>query len=211
MERPVVTRDSAVSSPNRSDVDQRPAPTQIIDLQVPSQPPGAPLPASATPAPAAGTPIVRGVRCGRNHFNHPLSSSCVRCGAPIDEATQTSEGPRPPLGVLVRDDSTVFSLDCGYVLGSDPGGDPAVAAGQLRPLRLSGPATEEVSAVHAEVRCSGWDVTVIDRGSDYGTFILPPGEAEWERLPPYQEHALTPGTHLACGQRILTFASPWPV
>jgi hypothetical protein len=111
---------------------------------------------------------------------------------------------------LVRDDSTVFSVDGSYVLGSGPEGDPAVISGQARPLRLSGPATEEVSAVHAEVRCQNWDVTLIDRGSEYGTFVLRPGETDWERLAPYQVHVLTPGTHLACGQRILTYASPWP-
>jgi hypothetical protein len=210
--RPVVARSSAVSSPNRANVDQRPAPSLLVDLRGPHQPPGPPLPArgGAASRPVDAT-VVRGVRCVRNHFNHPLSPTCVHCATPIAESQrQPSDGPRPPLGILVRDDSTVFSLDSDYVLGSAPEGDPAVIGGRTLPLRLAGPATEEVSAVHAELRCSGWDVTVIDRGSAYGTFVLRPGEQVWERLSPDQAHVLTPGTHLACGQRILTYASPWP-
>ena len=112
--------------------------------------------------------------------------------------------------MIIRDDGAVFSLGAGYVLGAAPETDPTVTGGLALPLALRGPGSDRISSSHAELRLSGWDVTVMDRGSSAGTFILGPGEQQWTPLAPYQGQVLAPGTHVACAQRIVTYASPWP-
>jgi hypothetical protein len=126
----------------------------------------------------------------------------------IHDTSYTVSGTRPPLGCLVGDDGTIWRLDSGYLVGSNPASDPTVRGGIARPLSLEG---AEMSAAHAEVRLAGWDVEVVDRSSAGGTFVFEPGAREWIRLRPYEPRALKPGTHIAFGQRIVTFLTPWAV
>jgi hypothetical protein len=121
-------------------------------------------------------------------------------------AREQVSGTRPPLGVLVADDGTIYRLDRGYLVGSNSSRDPTVGGGLARPLVLRG---TDVSGSHAELRLTDWDVTVIDRGSAAGTCIYEPGAADWIRLRPYEPRVLTPGSHVAFGQRIVTYISPW--
>jgi hypothetical protein len=109
----------------------------------------------------------------------------------------------------VRDDGAVFALDSPYVLGADPGKDPTVTGGLARPLQLRGRDAEGDGAA-AEVRLTDWEVAVVDRRSPGGTYVLPPGSQQWERTGPYEVVRLRPGTHIAVGQRVLTYVSPWP-
>ncbi len=197
--------------PQSSEAAAPPAPELTVDPAAEGTPPGEPLaPVAAPPVASSGGAVVSGVRCARGHFNHPAAQDCLRCGLDLAGNQGQVSGTRPSLGVLIRDDSVVFGLDAGYVLGTTPERDPTVTGGLARPLRLAGPAAEEISPTHAELRLIGWDVAVVDRGSAYGTFVLRPGEDQWARLPPYQAHVLAPGSHVACGQRIVTYASPWP-
>ena len=115
-------------------------------------------------------------------------------------------GTRPSLGVLIADDGTIFRLDQGYLIGSNPGRDPTVGGGLARPLALSG---SDISGSHAEVRLIDWDVTILDRGSTAGTCVFEPGAAEWIRLSPFEPRVIPPGTHLSFGQRVVTFIIPW--
>jgi hypothetical protein len=117
-------------------------------------------------------------------------------------------GTRPPLGVIVSDDGTIYRLDRGYLIGSASGRDPTVGGGLARPLTLRG---NDVSGSHAELRLADWDVLLVDRGSTAGTCVFEPGAAEWARLNPFEPHVLQPGTHVAFGQRVMTFLSPWVV
>ena len=188
------------------------APSAAIDLRNVAPREGAPAlrPVADLEPPTPGAPVVRGVNCGNGHFNHPNRRACLRCGAPIGDADRGAvSGPRPPLGVLVRDDSVVFSVGTGYVLGVAPETDPTVTGGLALPLALRGPGSDGISPSHAELRLSGWDVTVVDRGSSGGTFLLAPGDEQWAPLVPYLAHVLTSGTHVACGQRIVTYLSSW--
>jgi hypothetical protein len=121
-------------------------------------------------------------------------------------ARDTVSGSRPSLGVLVADDGTIYRLDQGYLVGSDPGRDPTVGGGLARPMVLAG---NDVSSSHAEVRLVDWDVAVLDRGSAAGTSVFARGATEWVALRPYETKVITPGSHVAFGQRVVTFISPW--
>jgi hypothetical protein len=184
-------------------------PAEAADLSLlPGPNPGPLPPVGEMPPPPAGTAVVSGQRCTRGHFNHPASPMCVTCGERLQAGGPVSSGPRPPLGLLIRDDGAVFAVDRPYIMGSDPARDPTVNGGVALPLDLG--VGDALAPAHAEIRLDGWQVAVVDRGSRAGTFVLPPGRDSWVRVTPYQPAPLAPGTHLACGQRVLTYTSPWP-
>ncbi len=167
-----------------------------------------PLPAGGTPGrPVPGAPVVAGVVCRRGHLNRPGTALCVRCDTPItDEDAYNVSGTRPALGCLVLDDGEVYRLESGYLVGTDPTLDPTVRGGLARPLRLQG---TQVATSHAEIRLHDWDVVLTDRDSPGGTFLYGPESTAWERLRAYQPRVLQPGTHIAFGQRVVTFLTPW--
>ncbi|MGH9055218.1 MAG: FHA domain-containing protein [Acidimicrobiales bacterium] len=186
----------------------QPGPHGSIDLRHVTAPAPQPLPMGAGPDQSVpGAAVVAGVLCHRGHLNRPGLKGCVRCGIRLPEGTMTkASGTRPPLGVLVADDGTIYRLDSAYVVGSDPARDPTVSGGLARPLAIAG---EAVSPSHAEVRLHDWEVAVVDRGSAAGTSVYEPGATEWERLKPFEPRLLPAGTHVAFGQRVVTFATPW--
>lgn len=167
-----------------------------------------PLPPGGSPAQSVpGSPVVAGVLCPRGHLNRPGMADCARCGRPIpDGAPYNVTGTRPALGCLVIDDGRVVRLDTGYLAGSDPARDPTVRGRLARPLVLAG---DDVSPGHAEIRLQDWDVVVTDRASAGGTCVYEPHSTAWERLRPYETRVLRPGTHIAFGQRVVTFVTPW--
>lgn len=186
-----------------------PGPPGSIDLRrAPRGDARPPLPASVGPdRTIPGAAIVGGVVCEREHLNRPGMRECVRCGAPLRTDTPyTVSGSRPALGCLVGDDGIIWRLDAAYVVGSNPATDPTVRGSVARPLALSG---EELSPGHAEIRLADWDVQVADRSSAAGTFVFEPGADNWLRLRPFEPHTLKPGTHVAFGQRIVTYLTPW--
>jgi hypothetical protein len=151
--------------------------------------------------------VVTGILCQRGHINRPDMISCVRCGIDIPaEGSYRVSGTRPALGCLIFDDGTVYRLDRGYLIGSDPARDPAVRGGLVRPLVLHG---QDVAGTHAEIRLQDWDVVITDRAAPGGTCIYEPDSTTWERLRAYEPRPLKPGTHLALGQRVATFVTPW--
>jgi hypothetical protein len=156
-----------------------------------------------------GAPVVAGLLCDRGHLNRPGMPACVRCSTPLPaDAAYTVTGTRPALGCLVADDAAVYRLDLGYVVGCDPGRDPTVRGGLARPLFMAG---ADVATAHAEVRLHDWDVVVTDRGSPGGTCLFELDSSDWQRIRPYEPRVLKPGTHVAFGQRIVTFVTPWVV
>jgi hypothetical protein len=189
-----------------------PGPPGVLDLHDPvvraRVVPYPPLPPGGDPPrPTPGTPVVAGVPCRRGHLNRPGMLTCARCGQPIEaEGGYQISGTRPALGCLISDGGSVFGLDSGYLVGSDPGRDPTVRGRLARPLVIEG---EDVAASHAEIRLHDWDVMVTDRASSGGTHVYPPGATSWDRLAPYQPQVIPPGTHVAFAQRVMTFVSPW--
>lgn len=158
-------------------------------------------------APSRDAPLVKGVLCQNGHFNHPQARYCSVDGVSMVHRTLAPvQRPRPPLGVLVSDDGSAYSLDHDYLVGRDPDAEEGVVSGELTPLRL---VDEErsVSRVHAEIRLDGWDVTVVDRESANGTYVAARTETDWRRLAPGRPEIVAPGTRIAFGKRVLTFDS----
>lgn len=173
----------------------RPAEPEIAD---------APLPAH--PVPDDHVEVI-GVYCKNGHFDDPSARYCAICG--ISMAQQTlipRRGPRPPLGVLVLDDGSIFSLDTDYVIGRDPSRDPDVVAGTARPLRIEDP-EGLLSRVHARIHLEGWEVAVIDLGSANGTGIWGPYDTVWQRAPAQAPVVVRPGTQVGVGRRQMRYES----
>ena len=185
-----------------------PGPAGSLDLRAVRTAAGPPLPRGDGPNERIpGAPVVAGVLCSRGHLNRPGLLACARCHTRIPAgAREQVSGTRPPLGVLVADDGAIYRLDRNYLVGSNSTRDPTVGGGLARPLVLTG---SDISGSHAELRLTDWDLTVVDRGSATGTSIYEPGATEWARLRPYEPRVVSPGTHMAFGQRVVTYLSPW--
>lgn len=165
-------------------------------------------PAEISPAPAPPrAPIVRGVTCARGHFNNPRALYCGICGlGMVQNSVVIVDGPRPPLGVLLSDDGTAYSLDGDYVLGRQPELAEDVAAGRARPLKV-GDQMGKISRVHARVALRDWEVVVTDLGSRNGTQLFNPGDTGWRTLRGDESVALHPGGRLVVGQSTFEFQS----
>lgn len=154
---------------------------------------------------AAGGVIVQGVECSRGHFGSPDSNFCGVCGISMLHRTlNLRSGIRPPLGVLVFEDGATFSLDGDYVIGREPGGDPAVQSSKARPLVLNDP-DRSVSRVHAGIVLEGWAVTIVDHGSANGTYVTPPNQTAETALLARTPTRIAPGTRVRVGDRTFLF------
>ena len=160
----------------------------------------------AAPTTERRGPRIRGYSCENGHLNDPRSPSCRECAAPIDERVGgLVAGPRPPLGRLVFDDGAAHVVDGGYLVGGRPDTDDRVRTGELRPIVVD---DESVAHAHAEIRVSGWDVMVVDAGSQNRTYVSGPDEGRWTPLPPRRSRRLLPGTRVRLGDgRTFVFES----
>jgi len=146
---------------------------------------------------------VEGRLCVAGHLTDPTLDRCVTCGQALSE--RLGAGPRPSLGRLIGPGIDVL-VERDMLLGRKPQESPEVAAGQLAPVAT--PSGESaVSRLHAELRLDGWTVLLADRASANGTFIRPPGAADWIRLEPYHAVRLMPGTEVMVGPVELRFSS----
>ena len=151
------------------------------------------------------TDCVTGVRCSAGHFNDPAVRYCLSCGRSMAHADRKLvPGLRPPVGVVVLDDGTTRALDVDLVLGSAPATDPEVVAGKAAELRLAG---VDVQPVHARLLMRGWDVRVVDCGSDGRTAIAGPDHVGFSPLPPHTPTVIASGTRVRVGERSFVFTS----
>ena len=196
-------------------VDLRPGASGTERRPKPALPPG-----GDTPDSAARAVTVDGVRCHRGHFNRPGMTFCALCSSPIRIGVEPlGPGPRPPLGCLITSDGSVYRLDSGYVVGRDeyPTNDPPQPAGAAsdgresqdgrpRPLPLGGDPTRRG---RAEIVLQGWDVIVVDGGSEVGTYTYPPGASAWQKMPSRAGEVVAPGSHISFGRDVITYINPW--
>lgn len=164
----------------------------------------APTPAPAPPA-GAGPVMVLGVACSQGHHNHPDAVYCSQCGTKmgVHHTTVLLNGPRPPLGVLVIDDGTTYSLGQDLVIGREPTSHDDVVAGIASPMILTDD-TLSLSRKHARIVLDDWSVFIQDLGSSNGTYLSRAGQAEnWTRVAPASTLPLEPGDRLRVGGRII--------
>lgn len=148
---------------------------------------------------------VPGVYCKNEHFNDPRQLFCAVCGINMVQQTPIlRNGPRPPLGVIVLDDGSVFQLDGAYLLGRDPDSDERVRSGGFRALPVID-TSNQVSRVHARLELRGWDAVLVDNNSTNGTYVHVPRTPDWMRMPPGGELVLIQGTRVRIGHRTLAF------
>jgi len=152
-------------------------------------------------------PIIQGVYCKNGHFDDPEALFCAICGISMNQQTLVPRpGERPPLGVLLLDDGSVFQLDSEYVVGREPSLDASVAAGRARPLRVADD-SGIVSRVHARVQLDGWRVTVTDLGSANGTRVRLPAQGGEQQLAPQVPVVLATGSQVDLGGRSFRYES----
>jgi hypothetical protein len=152
-------------------------------------------------------PIIQGVYCKNGHFDDPEALFCAVCGISMNQQTLVPRpGTRPPLGVLLLDDGSVFQLDRDYVVGREPGLDASVASGRSRALRIADD-SGIVSRVHAKVQLDGWRVLVTDLGSANGTRVRLPKQNTDTQLQPHVPLVLATGSQVDLGGRGFRYES----
>ncbi len=152
--------------------------------------------------------IVRGVRCPRGHLNHPDALFCCVDGGAMIQCTQhIVRGPRPSLGVLIFDRGETYTLDADCRIGRRPGQTPGEADAPMHVIEIDDD-LRSISRLHLEVRLVEWDVTVIDRGSLNGTFVMSTSDAMPTQLQAEMPTALAPGDRVLVGSRSFVFESP---
>lgn len=162
-------------------------------------------PVMRPPSPARSTVMVKGILCSMGHFNSPRALFCTMCGmSMVHQPHELVDGVRLPLGVLVADDGSVYSVDRDYVLGRQPQEDPDVQAGRATALVLND-AGLTVSSVHAAIILREWDVCLVDRSSVRGTAVLEEPNGQWRALTPGEPMVLAPRTRIRIGARSLSF------
>jgi hypothetical protein len=161
------------------------------------------------PSFAPDQPEVVGVRCELGHFNHPRVANCMRCGRPIQPGTPQVSGPRPPVGVLLADDGSIWSLDRGCLIGTNPGEAPEVQSGAAQPLTMRAGTNHAMAPVQAEVQIRDWTAYLVDRGAEGGSWMQGPNAQGWEQLSRNEQRELADGAHVSCGGRVLTYLSAW--
>jgi hypothetical protein len=169
-----------------------------------------PLPIAGAPSgPGTGTRgpevLVEAVRCPRDHVTDPAQPTCLTCGAPLPPEGARVRLPRPPLGILVTDGGTIYTVTGDVVIGREPEQAPDVLAGRARPLPLRD-AARSTSRVHARLVVRGWQVLLSDEGSANGTFVSRSGAAgPWLPAVPDIPVPLVHGDRVRLGQRQLLF------
>jgi len=193
-------------TPQPEPIAPAPAPEPTPEPIAPEPAPApAPVPAEPAPVGAVGPVMVLGVACSQGHHNHPDAVYCSQCGTKmgVHHTTVLLNGPRPPLGVLVVDDGTTYSLSEDLVIGREPTSHDDVVAGTASPMILTDD-TLSLSRQHARIVLEDWSVSVQDLGSSNGTFLSRSGQAEnWVRVDAGSTNPLEPGDRLRVGGRII--------
>ena len=149
--------------------------------------------------------LVEGVLCPTGHFTDPELSTCPTCGTPLPPDGRRVSLPRPPLGILVTDGGTMYTVTGDFVIGREAEGAPEVLAGQARPLPLRD-AARSTSRVHARLTIRGWKVLLSDNRSANGTFVSRHGAAgPWLPVTPQAPVTLVHGDRVRLGKRQLLF------
>jgi hypothetical protein len=171
-----------------------------------------PLPVAGAPGEEAvgtgttGTEVlVEGVHCPQGHFTDPERSACLTCGTPLPPDGRRVRLPRPPVGILVTDGGTIYTVTGDLVIGREAEAAPDVLEGRARPLPLRD-AARSTSRVHARLTVTGWTVLLSDDRSANGTFLSRSGAAgPWLPVTPQAPVPLVHGDRVRLGKRQLLF------
>jgi hypothetical protein len=155
-------------------------------------------------APATG-PLVLSTLCPNGHVNAPGSTSCIRCGAAVDEGS-TAQRRRPEVAVAVLVSGERIPLGRGVVIGRRPR-SRRVEDGRVPRLVTVDSPGEDISRSHLELRIDDWNLVAVDLSSTNGTLLLREGAAP-QRLRPEASTILQLGDRLDLGDgQVVTIES----
>ena len=117
--------------------------------------------------------MVLALLCHYGHINPPHGSSCRLCGAPI--GGEPNWYPRPALGEIYVSTGLRVPIDADIIIGRKPTSTPESGRPHAHLVPVPSP-DQQISRTHCEVRVDGWDVRLVDRNSNNGTYVLRPGE-----------------------------------
>lgn len=177
----------------------------LIDLSPSDEAPSQSLPVEDEAAEDDGRerPQVLGVKCPRDHHNHPDAVYCAQCGLRmgVNQTLIAAMGPRPALGLLLLDDGTTHPIAHDMVVGREPHFHDLVQSGAADPLTINDPDLN-LSRSHFAIRLVDWDVTAMDLGSANGTLFQRADATDWMPLSTSEATSLTAGDKLRAGSRV---------
>ena len=155
--------------------------------------------------PAGPEVLVEAVHCPAGHVTDPDRATCLTCGTPLPAGAPRDRLPRPPLGIVVTDGGTIYTVTGDFVVGREAEQAPDVLAGRARPLPLRD-AARSTSRVHARLTVRGWTVLLSDERSANGTFVSHHGAVgPWLPVTPQAPLPLAHGDRVRLGKRQLLF------
>ncbi|AWE43243.1 FHA domain-containing protein [Actinobaculum sp. 313] len=149
--------------------------------------------------------MVLAMLCQFGHPNPPHAPLCRVCGNPV--VGQANWYPRPSLGMVLVSTGLQIPIDADIVVGRKPSATPE--EGRPRAHLVTVPSPErQISRVHCEIRVDGWDVRLLDRNSNNGTYVLRPGENP-VRVTSSAPYFVQPGDVIDIGEDVtLTMMGP---
>ena len=102
------------------------------------------------------------------------STNCLRCGRLIPPGSPQAMGPRPPVGVLLADDGSIWALRRGCLIGAEPSSAPEVQSGASEAITMKAGADHAMAPVQAEIQIRDWSTYLVDRGAEGGSWVQGP-------------------------------------
>lgn len=150
---------------------------------------------------AANAPLLPARFCLAGHPNPPEFPACRVCRQPL--APEVAHISQPILGVVVFSTGQAVNLDRNIIVGRAPG--PGTE--DFYTVALPSP-TQVISRQHCLIEVNGWEVRLLDQGSENGTVIRRAGQEL--RVSGGQAVAVQPGDIVGVGDgggfRFETFA-----
>lgn len=149
-------------------------------------------------ADVASQAFVWGLMCPAGHVNPATIHLCGLCGAPL--GGQATWYPRPILGEVWVSTGLNIPLDADIVVGRKPSSTAQMDRPRAHLVPVPSP-EQQISRTHCEIRIENWDVLLIDRDSNNGTFVLRSGGSPIQ-VHPSQPFPLQVGDVIAIGEGV---------
>ena len=117
--------------------------------------------------------MVLAVLCQNGHLNPPHGKVCRICSGPL--GGEPNWYPRPSLGEIWVSTGLNVPLDADIIIGRKPASAPEPGRPRAHHVPVPSP-DQQISRTHCEIRVDNWDVRLVDRNSNNGTYVLRPNE-----------------------------------
>jgi hypothetical protein len=152
---------------------------------------------SGPPEATPGGEELLAVRCAADHLSPAGQRTCRVCGQVIKDQEPFAVT-RPRLGRLCLQGLPDLVVSGSVILGRAPTAVGDAAGLQL--VRLDNP-QKDISRSHAEIRVQGWEISVVDLGTENGTVVLYP-TGERFQLQPHVPVTILPSSTVTLSDRL---------